>query len=712
MSRLKNIRMSGRKSLLLFCAVYCMFLGFHSPAWAIGKIPVPEVHDVNVKAGASYDSTSKWYRYTYSVASGSANRGEVWKFTVDIHKDPKYRGTLLPHGLTIPYFIRDKSFLEATASLYPLLLPPGYGLVPIGQEVPTGWYGGVGRNGYAIFYASDSLYKILPGDSRGPFTIVSPGVPTIREAVVHPDWILSLDGEADKQILRQAGKIEAEIEVPVHTLGPSDLLGFGSDDHWDRFAIDIEKLSGLGWITDAALKDAILVQLRSARDALDADDGTLAKQRLQPIRTLIADSKISQRNQEAHDLVALNIQSLIEHTLDTPIPFKPVYSLTPETAQHNLGKPHTLIASALNSANKNEPIVGFPFALYIIEGPHAGVAFYGNTDQDGKERFTYAGERPGRDRVVVVEESIPVLRTDPGMPNKREHSLNEKSDTPNKPNGKFFISPDQVLAEAEVIWEGGSDMVVPFFMPPLLISAPGNTVYISETTANFGNLPSPQTTTAYFIKGGGYSGPLGQRTVPPLNPGEYAEEVTLEFVVPDAFPEGEFSLKACADYYAETAELDETNNCSDSQLATVHSIVVPMNQEMLNATPECANASAWPESLWPPNHKTEQIEILNVSDPDGQAIAIKVDSIHQDEPVNGPGDGNTSPDGFGIGTSQPSVRRERSGTGNGRIYEIAFTATDSQGASCSGSVIVGVPHDSGQGTPAVDDEIRFDSTVP
>ncbi|MEW6758349.1 MAG: hypothetical protein AB1347_09020, partial [Acidobacteriota bacterium] len=67
-----------------------------------------------------------------------------------------------------------------------------------------------------------------------------------------------------------------------------------------------------------------------------------------------------------------------------------------------------------------------------------------------------------------------------------------------------------------------------------------------------------------------------------------------------------------------------------------------------------------------------------------------------------------APDGYGVGTAQVSLRAERSGPGNGRVYRIAFTASDGQGDSCSGTVAVGVPHDA-KDIP-VDDGQTFDST--
>ena len=55
-----------------------------------------------------------------------------------------------------------------------------------------------------------------------------------------------------------------------------------------------------------------------------------------------------------------------------------------------------------------------------------------------------------------------------------------------------------------------------------------------------------------------------------------------------------------------------------------------------------------------------------------------------------------------------SLRAERQGPGNGRVYRIAFTASDAKGGTCQGSVTVGVPHDP-KDTP-IDDGHTYDST--
>jgi hypothetical protein len=125
--------------------------------------------------------------------------------------------------------------------------------------------------------------------------------------------------------------------------------------------------------------------------------------------------------------------------------------------------------------------------------------------------------------------------------------------------------------------------------------------------------------------------------------------------------------------------------------------------------PDCSSAAPSSATLWPPNHKFHSVSVNGVTDADGDAVTITIDGITQDEPVNGKGDGNTSPDGAGVGTDTAEVRAERSGKGDGRVYEISFTADDGNGGTCEGSVNVGVPHDK-KDTPT-DSGQDYDSTA-
>ena len=133
----------------------------------------------------------------------------------------------------------------------------------------------------------------------------------------------------------------------------------------------------------------------------------------------------------------------------------------------------------------------------------------------------------------------------------------------------------------------------------------------------------------------------------------------------------------------------------------------------INLNPICTAASTGLGDLWPPNHKLRSGQIAGVTDPDGDPISLAVTGIRQDEPVNGVADGNTAPDatiGSGGGFA---VRAERAGTGDGRVYAVAFRATDGLGGQCTATLDVGVPHDQGNGSVPVNSAPPwFDSTAP
>lgn len=132
-----------------------------------------------------------------------------------------------------------------------------------------------------------------------------------------------------------------------------------------------------------------------------------------------------------------------------------------------------------------------------------------------------------------------------------------------------------------------------------------------------------------------------------------------------------------------------------------------------NLPPDCSTAAPSVDTVWPPNHKLVGASIVGVIDPDGDPITITPTGVSQDEPTQGASSGNTSPDA----TLTPlAVRAERNGNpktpGNGRVYHIGFTASDGQGGSCTGMVMVCVPHDQGQGKACIDEGALFNSLAP
>ncbi len=137
-----------------------------------------------------------------------------------------------------------------------------------------------------------------------------------------------------------------------------------------------------------------------------------------------------------------------------------------------------------------------------------------------------------------------------------------------------------------------------------------------------------------------------------------------------------------------------------------------------NSPPNCRNARPSLARLWPPNHEMVAVSVLGVTDPDGDQVSIRIDSIRQNEPTKRRGDDNDArhseeqescPDAQGVGTSTATLRAERNGNRKGRVYTIFFTAKDGKGGSCQGHVKVCVPHNTNG--KCADDGPGFDSTL-
>jgi len=113
---------------------------------------------------------------------------------------------------------------------------------------------------------------------------------------------------------------------------------------------------------------------------------------------------------------------------------------------------------------------------------------------------------------------------------------------------------------------------------------------------------------------------------------------------------------------------------------------------------------ASPGTLWPPNHKLVPISITaSATDRCDPSLSCRIVSVTANEPVLGPGSGNTDPDWI-ITDPGPKVspamlgvelRAERAGGGTGRVYRIDATCADASGNNTAGSTTVTVPHDQG-----------------
>lgn len=110
-----------------------------------------------------------------------------------------------------------------------------------------------------------------------------------------------------------------------------------------------------------------------------------------------------------------------------------------------------------------------------------------------------------------------------------------------------------------------------------------------------------------------------------------------------------------------------------------------------NSPPDVANAAASVARLWPPDGRLVPVNIDGIVDRDGDAVTIAIEGVYQDEDVVTFGDHAACPDAV-VNDGVVMLRAEHAESGDGRTYEIQYTATDQLGATSTGTAHVCAPH--------------------
>jgi hypothetical protein len=163
---------------------------------------------------------------------------------------------------------------------------------------------------------------------------------------------------------------------------------------------------------------------------------------------------------------------------------------------------------------------------------------------------------------------------------------------------------------------------------------------------------------------------------------------------------------------------DEADNCDNSLNAVFSDVTVPgscIGEEIItrtwSLTDDCGNNTTHdqvitvkdttrpsienivpnPAVLWPPTHKMVNVTI-NYTAVDNCSPVTNSLAVTSNEPINGTGDGDTSPDWIILDDHNLQLRAERAGNGTGRIYTITITSTDDCGNVATATTQVLVPH--------------------
>jgi len=120
--------------------------------------------------------------------------------------------------------------------------------------------------------------------------------------------------------------------------------------------------------------------------------------------------------------------------------------------------------------------------------------------------------------------------------------------------------------------------------------------------------------------------------------------------------------------------------------------------------PAITEVSASPSTLWPPNHKMKDV-VINYNTWDNCGSVTSTLIVSSNEPVNGTGDGDTSPDWVIVDNHHLQLRAERAGSGNDRIYTVTISSVDAAGNTAAKTIQVIVPHDKSGLGPGINSKI-------
>jgi HYR domain-containing protein len=121
-------------------------------------------------------------------------------------------------------------------------------------------------------------------------------------------------------------------------------------------------------------------------------------------------------------------------------------------------------------------------------------------------------------------------------------------------------------------------------------------------------------------------------------------------------------------------------------------------------SPVVSAAAATPNTLWPPEHQMVPITV-NYTATDNCSVGCVL-TVTSNEPADGLGDGDTSPDSQVIDPHHVLVRSERSAKGTGRIYTITVTCADPAGNTIVRTTTVKVPKSQARTATTVDSTPR------
>jgi hypothetical protein len=273
---------------LISMALLWIVLGLGFPILGNASHPpedIPIFTDVQVEAAATFDPSTRFYTYVYTLTNPATNTTEIFFWLID---------TATPlSSLPLPtdrLVLDGGSGLDGTRILIPFDdefssikgLNLDLRIVPVGTSIS-----GTNADSGLTIYNSLQLSSepgILPGTSFGTFQVFSPGLPTIRAFAVHPNFVPTMEPGDDcpEDVETHCGSeesAEGDLQILSQLINRGRTLGPTAPPAVFDSVVFLETIRGyvaesqtLGWLTDAGLAAALNGALDAAVTGLSSND--------------------------------------------------------------------------------------------------------------------------------------------------------------------------------------------------------------------------------------------------------------------------------------------------------------------------------------------------------------------------------------------------------------------------------------------------------
>lgn len=297
--------MTMNKKIILFFSLI-MFLPSIIYAETYWGGELPNISNTQLKAEVTFNGDT--YTYTYTIASGHTNTGQIWSFDIDI-KQPQGAIELSGEGLVNgPGYLKHTSAQVLSESTTPKM-------IPVGLWSPPNWNSGpdiLGRIGWG---SDDVQYRILPGQTLSGFQITTRGLPAVRDFIIQPKLIPPSAHETNltpEESLTMVKEVKNKVAFKGKTLGPTaPPITFNPIDFIDYIISMKHEAFSLGWIKNAGIEQSLDAKLDNAKKKIEQGNTNAAKNILNAFLNEVEAQKDKHLTSEGYGLLKYNVEYLI-----------------------------------------------------------------------------------------------------------------------------------------------------------------------------------------------------------------------------------------------------------------------------------------------------------------------------------------------------------------------------------------------------------------